>query len=154
MRFDQVFMKLVCWVFAASFYAAWSSCLLSNCLMSSFSGFALWPCPHERYAAWPSLLRAALLKLPIPVCNVARCPLYQVMLFHLDFMMLGCLIFSAFVLSCWTFPTSFQCAWFSLGHAKVSDPASRCYIVWPFFNLITQCYAASQPSIPPVAWSF
>ena len=31
---------------------------------------------------------------PLPLCNAAWCPLYHVKLFHLDFMMLSCLIFS------------------------------------------------------------
>ena len=54
------------------------------------------------------------------------------------------------VLRCWTFPASCQCAWFSLGHGKVSDPASRCYIVWPQ----SPNAMLLRSSIPRVAWSF
>ena len=34
------------------------------------------------------------------------------------------------VLRCWTFPTSRQGAWCPLDHVRVSNPFSRCYIVW------------------------
>ena len=63
------------WIWSQWYYSAGSSlprftllhfsCLMSNCLMSS-SGYAIQPCPYERYAAWSSMPHAELVNLPYP----------------------------------------------------------------------------------------
>ena len=112
-QLDLFFMMLRCLMLYISCYAA-STSLTHVKLLHALNMrsrylnliLSLW-C----YAAWSSLPHATLLNLPLLVCNAAWCPLYQIMLFHLVFMMLGCLIFSV---SCCA-------AWPSLPHAKVLD---------------------------------
>ena len=91
-------------------------CLVLRCFIFPASCRTAW-CPHRVTLFNLVLMNACMIfyascwtcEPPLPQCNAAWCPLYHVMLFHLDFMMLRCLIFS--VLCCAAGP--------SLPHVKV-----------------------------------
>ena len=113
MWLDFVFMILVCWVFTASFYAACSSLPLEKLLddLDVLIGLRYLILSLRTLGCMIFSASCCASEPSVPVCTAAWCPVIQVMLFHLDFMMLRCLILSVL---CYA-------AGPSLPHVKVLD---------------------------------